>query len=258
MEFGKRPKEFLIGRYIYYKENLDRLPRVSYTHRNNKTILTIRYRDKSTGEIKKRRISDKNSDWEKMRRIADKRLFLKNEISFLENAWNQDYGGSIKDVSANYKIIKGDPSNLNMELWNSLANGQCPREIKHPFIYKGIKMRSQFETSIASVIDDMHIQFKYDTTLILNQGPVSPDFAMAFPEYDRCGFMEYLGALGSFDYIRDNADKFENYMNSGIYIGRDIIFLSGDKFYRPDFETIRDMIYAMIGEIARKCVIRIN
>lgn len=40
------------------------------------------------------------------------------------------------------------------------------------------------------------------------------------------------------------------------YINRDILFLPGDKYYRPDYQTIREWITNMLSEISRKCVIR--
>ena len=90
-----------------------------------------------------------------------------------------------------------------------MRNNQCTKPIKNPFLYKGIKMRSQFETVIASILDEMHLDFKYD-----------------------------------------------NYISSGLYINRDVLFLPGDKNYRPDYRTIKELISAMIGAIAREYVVR--
>ena len=117
-------------------------------------------------------------------------------------------------------------------------------------------MRSQFETVIASILDDMHLEFKYDVRLDLSKGTVYADFAINFPEYGRCGFMEYLGALKDLNYIIDNVEKFENYISSGLYVNRDIVFIPGDKDYRPDYRTIRELICVLLGAFAREYVVR--
>jgi len=85
-----------------------------------------------------------------------------------------------------------------------------------------------------------------------------PDFALAFPEFNRCGFLEYLGALDDFKYTRKNNRKFEDYNNAGLYISRDIMYLPGDENYRPDEQTIAEMIMVMYSSIARMYLVRIK
>ena len=256
MEYVDRPKEFFIGRYIYLKERLDSLPTVTFTHRGNRMEVSYYETDKLTGEIRRRRFSTKNPDWERWSRIAEERITLKKQLDTLLQDWSKYHKESLKDIASQYRIIRQESNGLDMALWNSMSNNQCSKEIKHPFIYKGITMRSQFETVIASILDDMHLDYKYDVRLDLVKGTVFPDFAVGLPEYDRCGFLEYLGALKDFSYISDNAEKFENYVSSGLYINRDIVFIPGDKYYRPDYETIRELICVMLGALARKCVVR--
>ena len=255
MECG-RPREFFIGRYIYLKERLDKMPAITFTHRNEQTVLTYFVRDKSTGEKKRRRISEKNSQWDRLMQMAKYRDSLKKQMEDLLTDWHKEYKGSLKDLASNYKLLKPRESRFDTELWNSMRHNQCTKPIKNPFLYKGIKMRSQFETVIASILDEMHLDFKYDVRLDLNKGTVFADFAIHLPEYDRCGFLEYLGALNDLSYIIDNVEKYDNYISSGLYINRDVLFLPGDKNYRPDYRTIKELISAMIGAIAREYVVR--
>lgn len=258
MELKGRPREFFIGRYIYLNERLAKMPIVYLTYRDNAPTVTYYYVDPSTGEKKRRRISDKNPEWDRWLRIANERKALAQQLKTLKEDWHAEQSGDLREISSHYCIVKQETNGLNTDLWNSLKNNQCTKEIRHPFIYNGITMRSQFETVIASILDDMHLEYKYDVRLDLVKGTVFPDFAVGLPEYDRCGFLEYLGALSDFSYVSDNADKFENYMSSGLYINRDIVFIPGDKYYRPDYETIRELISIMLGAIARKCVTRIS
>ena len=255
MELG-RPREFFIGRYIGLKNQLANMPAVTFTRRGTETVLSFYVKDPSTGEIKRRRISDKNPLWDRLLKTANEREALKEQLKTLLEDWNKEYSGSLKEISKGYKIIKQTDSPFNMALWNTMSNNQCSKEIKHPFIYKGIMMRSQFETVIASILDDMHIDYKYDVRLDLSKGTVFPDFSIPFPEYDRCGFLEYLGALSDFGYIVDNVDKIDNYISSGLYVNRDVVLIPGDKYYRPDYETVRELICVLLGAIARKCVVR--
>ena len=256
MEYRGRPREYFIGRYIYLTGRLAGIPTAYFTRRKDKTEVTYYYVDKTTGEKKRRRISANNPQWDKWCQIANEHKTLRQQLKYLLMDWQSEQSGDLKEISSHYKIVKQETRGLDTKLWNSFKDNQCTKEIKHPYIYKGIKMRSQFETVIASILDDMHLEFKYDVRLDLIKGTVFPDFAINMPEYDRCSFIEYLGALSDYSYVGDNAEKFEKYIGSGLYINRDILFLPGDKYYRPDHQTIREWITNMLSEISRKCVIR--
>ena len=252
------PREFFIGRYIYLKDCYDKTENYTFTHCGEGTTITYRGYDKSSGKIIRRRFSENSPRWEQIKPLAEKRTTLKNQLKTLLDDWSREYSGSLRDLAAHYKIVIPEDRTVNPELWSNLSNNQCTISSKSRFMYKGIAMRSQFETVIASIIDELHLEFKYDVMLLLRKGYVCPDFAVNLPEYRKCGFIEYLGALQDFGYLRDNIDKIDNYLSSGIYIGRELTIISGDKYYRPNNDTIRSLICSMVGEIARQHVMRID
>ena len=77
-----------------------------------------------------------------------------------------------------------------------------------------------------------------------------------FPEFNRCSFLEAIGGMGNLSYVQSNAEKFANYTNNGLYLNRDIIFITGDESYRPDEISAKRIIGVMLDALAKMYVFR--
>ena len=252
MEKGIFVKEFYIGRYIYLVNELRKLPRVSFVRLGKYNGVSF-----YTDDGKKRRITEKNREWEKYRSVAERRRRLKDRLSKLMKDWESEYSGSLHELAKQYTLCPNSKNRYNSVFWESLGSCENECEVDRTFIYDGIVMRSQYETEVAAILDELGIEYKYESRLDLgNQGVVYPDMSCNFPEFNRCGFIEVLGAMDSFSYVQKNTKKFSKYSNSGIYINRDIVFVPGDYYYRPDEELIRKMIAVLVDSFAKMYVIR--
>ncbi len=259
MEFRERPREFFWCRYIYYSEILEELGKVYLSTRNGRERVDLYFWDSKTGKEKVRRITNKNKEWDKYRTAAFTRKLLKQKIKDLINDYKNEWGGCLSEETSHYKIIKNVNNHFDSRLFSTFTNNQSGITENHKFKYKGIPMRSEFETDIAELIDVLDIEFKYEVRLEINKFKCRyPDFALSFPEFNRCGFLEFLGALDNFSYVNKNSKKFEEYNNLGLYIGRDIVYVSGDENYRPDKKLIREMIMTMYSAIARMHLVKVD
>ena len=259
MDIRVRPREFFIGRYIYYSQLLESLGKIYLSVRNGTEYVDIITGDKKTGNEKRRRITNKSKEWDKYRNWAVSRKIIKGRIKELIIDYKKEWHGCLSEEAAHYRIRPNSYSRFDNELFDTFTNNQGGVTENHKFKYKGIPMRSEFETEIASIIDDLDITFKYEVKLYINQRTYRlPDFGLSFPEYNRCAFVEYLGALDDFRYVDKNSKKFEEYHDAGIYIGRDIVFIPGEENYRPSKQMINEMIMTMYGEIARMHLVKVN
>lgn len=259
MELRVRPKEFFIGRYIYYSNLLETLGKVYLSENNGIEMVEFYICDSKTGKQKRRRITNKNKEWDKYKDVALTRKTLKTRIKELVHDYKTEWGGSLQSEASHYRIKPNEYNRYDTRLFQSFKNNQGGVTEHHKFQYKGIPMRSEFETEIASVLDSLSITFKYEVKLELGERKCRyPDFGLCFPEYNRCGFLEYLGALDSFRYVNKNDSKFSDYNNAGLYIGRDVVYIPGDEGYRPDKQMICEMVSTMIGAIARMYLVRID
>ncbi len=254
---GIIPKEFYIGRYIYLTNMLNNLPKASFNKNEGQVVIAVVTTDKVTGREIKRRISPKNSDWNRYRDIALKRKSLKDQYKKLMTNWSRDYHGSLALISKDYELHPNTDNVFSSELWESFNNGDCAAEKKRQVSHNGLILRSQFEAEAAEILDEMGIEYKYDVRIKTSSaGNLYPDFAMNFPEYNRCGFLELLGLLGYVYYVNENAEKFSRYISVGLYPNRDIAFASADGNYRPEHDTIRRIIGAIIDSFARQYVLK--
>ena len=259
MEFRERPREFFWCRYIYYSENIEKLGKVYFSIINGKERVDYYFWDSKTGKEKLRRVTNKNKEWNKYRTAAINRKLLKQKLKELINDYKKEWGGSLSEDASHFRIVKNADNRFDSQLYSTFTNNQRGITDDHKFRYRGIPMCSEFETDIAGLIDDLDIAFKYEVKLDLNEFKCRyPDFALAFPEFNRCCFLEYLGALDNFSYVNKNSKKFEEYSNLGLYIGRDVVYVSGDDNYRPDKKLIREMIMTMYAAIARMHLIKVN
>ena len=247
------PKEYLIARYIYLTEQLSALPPVSYGRNRGQPVIEIISNDAS-GNRKRRRITAVNHDWKEFAVIADLRRSLNNELTEVINIWSKNNLPSIESESEKYIIRSNTGNPLTSSLWESLNNNECNIVNDYPVSHNGIIMRSQFEVQVAEALEEMHIAYKYEPRLVLDyQGmPEFPDFALNFPEFNRCGFAEVMGALTSIKYVSRNTMKIENYINHGIYPNRDLAIIPGDNAYRSEPQTIKRIISVIIDAITRQ------
>lgn len=257
MECGIIPKEFYIGRYIYLTGKLADLPKASFNKNEGQVVIAVVTTDPKTGRVTKRRISPKNREWDKYKEIALKRKKLKDQFKKLMAGWSSNYGGSLPQIAKDYVLRPNTNNVFSSGLWDTFNSGDCTAEKKKQISHNGLIMRSQFEADAAEILEEMGIEYKYDVKLKMSSSDdLFPDFAMNFPEYNRCGFMEMLGLLGFMYYVNNNAEKFSKYVNIGLYPNRDIAFVSADGNYRPEHDTIRRIIGVIIDSFARQYVLK--
>ncbi len=257
MEYGIIPKEFYIGRYIYLTGILANLPKASFNRNEGQVVIAVVTTDPRTGRVSKRRISPKSRYWEQYNEIALKRKKLKEQYKKLIAGWNCNYGGSLAQIAKDYVLRPNTDNVFSSRMWDSFNSGDCTAQKKKKISHNGLIMRSQFEADAAEILEEMGIEYKYDVRLrTSSKGDMYPDFAMNFPEYNRCGFIEMLGLLGFVYYVNDNAEKFSTYISVGLYPNRDIAFVSADGNYRPEHDTIRRIIGVIIDSFARQYVMK--
>ncbi len=89
---------------------------------------------------------------------------------------------------------------------------------------RGEKVRSKAEAMIADMYFDMNIPYKYDYPVVLIDGQVKyVDFALLHKTTRQVIYHEHFGMLDSSQYLLDNMVKLDQYRQSGIYVGKNLI-----------------------------------
>ena len=233
MDNGIISKEFYVGRYLYLTRELERLPIVVFNRTGKYNVIALWSIDAVTGKKHRdRRIRESNPDYAMYKEIALKRLHLEDQLKKTVDNWAKDYGGNLADIASGYTIVPDKDNPYNANFWDGLHDNSNSYENDRKIMHNGIMMRSQFEADVANILDELGIDYKYEVGLYFNNGGwYYPDFAMLFPEYNRCSFLETLGGMDNFGYVGHNAKKLNAYFNAGLYPNRDIALISGDLKY---------------------------
>ena len=257
MEHGIISKEFFIGRYIYITKMLKDLPEAVFNHEGEIPLIAVWSFDPETGKKHRdRRIRESNPEYAKLKEIALKRLYLEKLLRITLKNWSMEHSGNLGVIASEYTIIPNMDCIYDSTMWMKLKNNSNKFEKERSVMHNGILMRSQFEADVANILEELGIEYKYEVGLTFNSDTYYPDFAMNFPEYNRCSFLEALGGMDNFGYVGHNAKKLNAYFNSGLYPNRDIAFISGDYNYRPDHDTMKRIIGVMLDAMARQYVVK--
>ena len=250
------PKEYYIVRYRHLRRMLDEvLPDVKITTLGDRRVVSVNTFDPQTKKNKRSRLSVNDPENLRLINTALQRESLEDQLARLAENWKYDYSGSLEAHCGDYIVKPAEDNPYDSELWESLVNNSYDRPADRSIKHNDLIMKSDFEVEVAKLLESMGIEYKYEGKLILGaQGWVFPDFSLHFPEYNRCAFLEVLGGLDNFAYSKSNAEKINKYINAGLYPNRDVTFIPGDYYYRPDTDSMRRIISTIAESFVQQYV----
>lgn len=234
------PDFYMIARYRYLTEELSKLPKVSKGHHCGKDV----YRIIIDGE--KHCYGADTKKGSGLGKIYQKRSKMESSIKTLLSSFD----GDLRSVSKEYSILMRSDAIFDGDFYRRANENASP--YKNDYIYElnGIRYRSRGEMMIAQVLTDMGLEFKYECPINCGDRCYSADFLIYLPEFNRCFILEYLGRLDDEEYIMKNSRKIRDYLLKGLYFGRDMVFLCGDRYETPTAEQIWSAVYGIIRHIS--------
>ena len=142
---------------------------------------------------------------------------------------------------------RNEPVKMNRKFFDELKKTEDsnPFPKTNPVEYKGILFRSKGEMIIAQKLDELGLEYSYESRLNIGRD-VYPDFSVYIPELDKVFFIEFMGGFGNFEYNMSSGNKFADYATYGYINGRDIIFLCETNENKADVELLEAQINALI------------
>ena len=154
----------------------------------------------------------------------------------LEDGWTRETERIIEKVYPKIEALlkKFDDAGLdigtivmtpNQRIWNSDRHSQ-KNSRREDLIYPtkgGIYMRSKSEQKIGDLLELLHIPYRYETELVINNRAYHPDFIIMLPN-GRLVILEHVGRMDSREYDEDLVTRLQAYNIIGLMIGRDIFF----------------------------------
>lgn len=112
---------------------------------------------------------------------------------------------------------------VNQRIWNSERHSQKENR-KQDLIYPtrgGIYMRTMSERSIGNLLEELHIPYRYETRITINNRSYHPDFTIMLPD-GRLVILEHVGRMDLKEYNEDLIYRLQAYNSIGLMIGRHV------------------------------------
>ena len=84
-------------------------------------------------------------------------------------------------------------------------------------------MRTKSEQKIGNLLELLHIPYRYETELVINNRAYHPDFIIMLPD-GRLVILEHVGRMDLREYDEDLVTRLQAYDSIGLMIGREVFF----------------------------------
>ena len=111
----------------------------------------------------------------------------------------------------------------NQRIWNSDRHSQKENR-REELIYPtrgGVYMRTQSERFIGDLLERLHIPYRYETRVTINNRAYHPDFIIMLPD-GRLVILEHVGRMDLREYDEDLIIRLQAYDSIGLMIGRNV------------------------------------
>lgn len=107
----------------------------------------------------------------------------------------------------------------------------------------GIFVRSGAEAFIANIYHELNIPFRYESLVKLKNGKIkAPDFTALDVKNRKIIYHEYMGMIDDSIYRQNNLSKLDEYRESGIYTGKNLILTFSGEGSRLNIPAIKKQI----------------
>lgn len=249
----QKPLEWYIAKIDYLYSGLSECPDIRMGQHSNHPVLRLRNENGKNIEI-----SQASKLWDHYYQLTIQRDSLITSIKALENELFAIYHTTYEKERPRFKILRNETTNFDIDFYNHLLDEACTFPKSNQLVFDGHNFRSRFEMTVAQEIKALGIAYKYDSGVQLSNRTIYPDFALAFPEFNRCIFFEIFGLLNDPKYVNDNIEKIRDYSNNGLILDNDIFTLGSSGNSMPNNARIRQKIVSIIGALCAMYVIPIN
>ena len=104
-------------------------------------------------------------------------------------------------------------------------------------------MRSQSERYIGDLLEMLHIPYRYEPRITINNRSYHPDFIIMLPD-GRLVILEHVGRMDLKEYAEDLVVRLQAYDSIGLMIGRNV-FISFIHDIREE-SSVKEIVFQML------------
>ena len=161
-----------------------------------------------------------------------------SNLDFLNKKCDQ-----VEELLAKYEAAGLDIDQIvmtpNQLIWNANRHSQSQYR-REDLVYptRGrVYMRSKSEQAIGNLFEELHIPYRYETRLRINNIDYHPDFIIMLPN-DSLVILEHVGRMDLLDYNKRLISRLQTYNSVDLFLGHEV-FLSFEHDTRDEELLIR-------------------
>jgi hypothetical protein len=178
--------------------------------------------------------------------LIEKKNELANIEKYLKRAKPIISDKFLESSSGYYSLLKGQ---FGLEEWEST---QYDRSTSHPesltiMTRKGDYVRSKSEAFIADTLYELHIPYRYECAVQINDITIYPDFTILHPKTKKIFLWEHFGLMDNPSYVRNSLSKIPLYISKSYMPGNNLIITYESQAMPISFAMIREIINLYFG-----------
>ena len=249
------PKEWYIAQILWLEDQLSLMPRCLAV--NNRGSIAVRiFNDAIKNYIQ---ISKKHEEYNFYLNVATLRKQYTNQLHEAKKQLATIYKTNYLSIKGKYTLRNNKNIKFNQAYWEKAVTNCSKFRPDSEIVSNGVEFKSRLEKDFASELRNLGLTFVYEPRMYINPNKARySDFGLFFPMFNRCVFIELMGAMNNQEYVDDQCTKLKEYLQSGFYIGRDLFILSGNEKYLPGQMQMRDLIINIITSLCEMYLVKIN
>ena len=237
--------EYIMANHQYLKAKLDSMPTFHFGMHGGKRTIRVSVKGRNGKRTRKESIQGGRRYKEYSDQMAEREKLSKQMEYF-----DQELRKRRLIVPENVSVCPPN-TKFTAKLWTEMVTGL--NELGKGKGYYDNHMNnvdSRGEMLIAGALDDLHLEYKYEALYHLNSyRKIFPDFVVLIPALERFFFIEFMGMADDPNYMDNNSSRIENYIRNGIYPGRDLLIIVGDRNYLPTDNAVKNRIISFINDL---------
>ena len=178
--------------------------------------------------------------------LIEKKNELDNIEKFLKHTKPIVSDKFLDSSSGYYSLLK---EQMGLDNWET---AQYDKNKSHPetltiLTRKGDYVRSKSEAFIADTLYELHIPYKYECALQVNDIVIYPDFTILHPKTKKTILWEHFGLMDNPSYVRNSLSKIPLYISKSYMPGNNLIITYESQAMPISFAMIREIINLYFG-----------
>lgn len=149
----------------------------------------------------------------------------------------------------------------NMEFYDKLVAESAIKDFglqDHPRMHKNIPIRTKLEDIVASTLESLNLEYKYEAKIYIANKPRYPDFFVPVPFINYCFPLEAAGMMDLDSYVSNLQSKIVEYNSNGLLLNQNLLLITESESHPADSDLIASIVCGHINFVTHRILEKYN